>query len=82
MNKVLYDGYQRHLHDCANSVRAAEFVHGLQKAVTALPPADAEQLVRLREDLRMRTFCPSCDHDYCQMGHDLLVIIGAEQIRH
>ncbi len=49
VNKILYEGYQRHLHECTNSVRAAEFIHGLQKAVTALRPADTEQLVRLRE---------------------------------
>lgn len=51
VNKILYDGYQQHLHDCANSVRAAQFIHGLQKAVTALPasPSDAEQLMELRK---------------------------------
>jgi hypothetical protein len=52
VNKILYDGYQRHLHDCVNSARAAEFVHGLQRAVTALPsvpaPSDTEQLLSLR----------------------------------
>ena len=46
VNKILYDGYQRHLHECTNSVRAAEFMHGLQKAVAALPPTDFEQPLR------------------------------------
>lgn len=49
VNKILYDGYRDHLHHCTNSVNAAQFVHGLQKAVTALPSSDFEQLIRLRK---------------------------------